>query len=71
MPPEHNLLEAGIDKVDLSNTEIEIWNDLVNNGDGDFMTQAGAGVVILTSGTDSVYLENVQLSSLTADDFIF
>jgi Ca2+-binding RTX toxin-like protein len=62
---------AGTDKIDLRNTEIDNWSDLNNGWDGDYMEQVGGDVVIYTSDEDMVTLLNVQLSSLTQNDFIF
>jgi Ca2+-binding RTX toxin-like protein len=62
---------AGTDKIDLRNTEIDNWSDLNNGWDGDSMAQVGGDVVIYTSDEDMVTLLNVQLSSLTQNDFIF
>jgi len=63
--------ETGIDKIDLDDTEVSSWNDLNNSNDGDYMEQVGNNVVIHSSDTDTITLENVNLSDLSASDFIF
>jgi Ca2+-binding RTX toxin-like protein len=63
---------AGVDRIDLSATEVQNFNDLFTEGDR-FMEQVGNDVLIHTSvsdGTD-ILLRNIQLSSLTAAEFIF
>jgi serralysin len=59
------------DRIDLHETEIESWLDLNFGFDGDYMEQVGTDVVIHTSDEDTVTLLNVQLSTLSPDNFIF
>jgi Ca2+-binding RTX toxin-like protein len=64
--------QLDLDKVDVSDTpDMNGWNDLFNNGDGDFMEQVGNNVVIHTTTEDTITLLNVQLSALTQNDFMF
>ncbi len=73
--------EVGIDKIDLSDTEFDLdccdpanetaWQDMFESGDGDYMEQVGNDVVIHSSDTDTITLQNVQMSDLTQNDFIF
>jgi Ca2+-binding RTX toxin-like protein len=62
----------GVDKIDLSNTGVQDFNDLFTPGDR-FMEQAGSHVVIHTSvdNETGIWLYNVQMDSLTASDFLF
>ena len=63
--------QAGVDRIDLRQTEIDNWNDLNADSDGDGMEQVGNDVVIHTTDYDTVTLTNVQLSGLTQADFLF
>jgi hypothetical protein len=63
--------QAGVDRIDLRQTEIDNWTDLIGDVDGDGMEQVGSDVVIHTTDYDTVTLTNVQLSSLSATDFLF
>ena len=74
--------EAGVDKIDLSETEVNDFEDLLNYDPNDpesewgdrYMVQEGDDVVIYTmdgAEGDSITLENVNMNELSADDFIF
>lgn len=63
--------QPGIDKIDLSNTEVVSWTDLNNGGDGDYMEQVWGKVVIHSSDNDTITLHQTQMSDLTPSDFIF
>jgi Ca2+-binding RTX toxin-like protein len=63
--------EAYSDRIDLRDTDIGSWNDLNSNWDGDYMFQLGNDIIIHTTGNDIVILNDVQMTSLTADNFIF
>jgi trimeric autotransporter adhesin len=72
---EHDVITdftLGVDRINLSATEVQNFNDLFTDGDR-FMEQVGNDVLIHTSVSDDtdIVLQNVQLSSLTAADFIF
>lgn len=65
--------EVGIDVIDLSDTEVRNFNDLFTLGDR-YMEQVGNDTVIYTMegvGGDSITLNNVQMASLTENDFEF
>ena len=70
--------QVGIDHIDLSDTLVDNFADLLDytsldNPGNKYMEQVGNDVLIHTSvsaGT-SILLENVQLSSLTSADFLF
>jgi Ca2+-binding RTX toxin-like protein len=70
--------QAGIDHIDLSDTLVNNFADLLdytslaNPGDK-YMEQVGNDVLIHTSvsADTSILLQNVQLSSLTSADFLF
>ena len=72
-----NDFKAGIDRIDLDDTEISDWNDLNESDDGDYMYQVDNGVMIVTADAsdetlvDTIFLKNVELDELDADDFIF
>ena len=63
--------EVGMDGIDLSYTNIGGWSDLTSNSDGDFMFQLGDDVVIHTTDSDTITLQNVQMSNLSQNDFWF
>ena len=62
------------DRIDLSQTEVRDWNDLINGGDR-FLTDDGQGnaIIYTMNGVEGDYIRlfGVSASSLTADDFIF
>jgi Ca2+-binding RTX toxin-like protein len=67
---EHRVLDfvAGTDLVDLSGLDvITSFDDLV----ADHARQVGRDVVIEGEGGDVLILQNVSLSALGADDFLF
>ncbi|MGI9383620.1 MAG: calcium-binding protein [Methyloligellaceae bacterium] len=63
--------QPGVDKIDLSNTEVRSWTDLNNGGDGDYMEQVSGKVVIHSSDNDIITLHQTQMSDLSPSDFIF
>ena len=68
--------EFGLDKIDLDNTEINNWNDLLGESDGDYMIDMNGGVLIRTAENDNgqydtIFLESVTVSELSENDFIF
>lgn len=65
--------ELGRDTIDLSDTEVRDYDDLFTVGDR-YMEQVGDDTVIYTLdgvGGDSITLNNIQMSSLSEDDFSF
>ena len=62
---------AGEDTIDLRGSDIINWDDLRNDGDGDYIRPDGDHVVIHTSDVDTVTLLNTQLSELSQGDFLF
>jgi Ca2+-binding RTX toxin-like protein len=62
--------QPGVDRIDLINTPVQDYNDLFTPGER-YMEQLGTDVLIHTSGSTSILLQNVQMSSLTAADFLF
>lgn len=61
------------DLIDLSDTEVRNFNDLFSEGDR-YMEQVGQDTVIYTmngEGGDSITLQNLNMASLTEDNFIF
>jgi Ca2+-binding RTX toxin-like protein len=70
--------QAGIDHIDLSNTRVNDFADLLDytdlaNPGNKYMEQVGNDVLIHTSvsADTSILLQNVQLASLTSADFLF
>jgi Ca2+-binding RTX toxin-like protein len=68
---------AGEDRIDLRNTEIDSWQNLINASDGQGMFNSGNDVVIQTTDRnndtqfDTILLEGVTVAELEASDFIF
>jgi Ca2+-binding RTX toxin-like protein len=64
--------QLGVDRIDLSDTAVQGFNDLFSPGDR-YMEQVGNDVLIHTSVSAStdILLSNVQMSSLTSADFLF
>ncbi len=63
--------QVNSDKIGLRWIDIDSWSDLVNSNDGDYFEQVGANVEIHTTSLDTITLQNVNLSSLDAGDFLF
>lgn len=65
--------EIGVDKIDLSATEVNNFNDLFSPGDR-YMEQVGSDTVVYTiNGVDGdmITLQGVSMSELSVSDFIF
>ena len=63
--------EVGVDRIDLSQTEIDDFADLLDDGDGDYAEQIGAHVLIHSSDEDTILVANTYLGDLNPVDFIF
>jgi Ca2+-binding RTX toxin-like protein len=67
---------SGEDRIDLDDTEINSWADLLDISDGDGMFNQGGGVLIRTADNnsgqfDTVFLKDATVSELNENDFIF
>ena len=66
--------EVENDRIDLGNTEVDNWADLVGvdaADDGDYAEQVGNNVIIHSSDEDMITLWNTELAALTPDNFLF